>query len=221
MSTKKEITDLIIQQGVLPLYFNQDETVTVEILQTLYKAGVRAVEYTNRGDAALRNFKTMRRICDAEMKDMKLGVGTIKNGDMAAAFIDAGTDYIVCPGLVESVARKADEHQMLWIPGCMTPSEIIAAENLGAQFVKLFPGNLLGPEFMSTIKELFSGLRFMPTGGVDTTEENIAAWFKSGVSVVGMGSKLISKKIMEEKDWNKLQTLTEEVLATVAKVRSK
>src|SRR5690606_10495948 len=155
MSKKAELLKLIPEQGILPLYFFKDEETSVELLRALYAAGIRAVEYTNRGEAALHNFKRMRQVIDAEMKDMYLGVGTIKDGAMAQTFIDAGTEYIVCPGLVESVAEVADKHDMLWVPGCMTPSEIIKAETLGATFVKLFPGNILGPEFMSAIKALF------------------------------------------------------------------
>jgi 2-dehydro-3-deoxyphosphogluconate aldolase / (4S)-4-hydroxy-2-oxoglutarate aldolase len=103
----------------------------------------------------------------------------------------------------------------------MTPTEIIAAENLGAKFIKLFPGNMLGPEFMSTIKELFPNLIFMPTGGVDTTKENIGAWFKAGVVAVGMGSKLISKSLLEAKDYAAIESLTKDVLATIASIRTK
>lgn len=219
MSKKETIFNLIPQQGILPLYFNKDTEVSIEILRALYRAGVKSVEYTNRGQAALDNFKQMKKVCEAEMKDMYLGVGTIKNGEMAQQFIDAGADYIICPGLVESVAAVADKNNMLWVPGCMTPSEIIKAETLGAKLIKLFPGNLLGPEFMSGIKELFQELKFMPTGGVDTTKENLGAWFKSGVCAVGMGSKLISKNLMEAKDYATIEKMTIEVIETIKGIR--
>ncbi|MFT3681429.1 MAG: bifunctional 4-hydroxy-2-oxoglutarate aldolase/2-dehydro-3-deoxy-phosphogluconate aldolase [Ferruginibacter sp.] len=221
MNKKEILLKLVPEQGILPLYFYKDTEVTLEVLRAIYRAGIRTVEYTNRGEAALNNFKAMRALCDSEMKDMYLGVGTIKNGEQAQAFIDAGADYIISPGLVPSAAEVADKHNMLWVPGCMTPSEIIAAENLGAKFIKLFPGNMLGPEFMSTIKELFPNLIFMPTGGVDTTKENIGAWFKAGVVAVGMGSKLISKPLLEAKDYAKIESLTKEVLATIASLRAK
>jgi len=221
MNKKEELLQLIPEQGILPLYFYKDTEVTLEVLRALFRAGIRTVEYTNRGEAALNNFKAMRTLCDTELKGMYLGVGTIKNAEQAQAFIDAGADYIISPGLVPSAAEVADKHDMLWVPGCMTPSEIIAAENLGAKFIKLFPGNMLGPEFMSTIKELFPNLIFMPTGGVDTTKENIGAWFKAGVVAVGMGSKLISKPLLEAKDYATIESLTKEVLATIAAIRTK
>ncbi len=220
MNTKEHLLKLIPEQGILPLYFYKDTEVTLEVLRALYRAGIRTVEYTNRGEAALNNFKAMRAVCDTELNGMYLGVGTIKNGEQAQAFIDAGAHYIISPGLVPSVAAVADKNNMLWVPGCMTPSEIIAAENLGATFIKLFPGNMLGPEFMSTIKELFPNLIFMPTGGVDTSKENIGAWFKSGVVAVGMGSKLISKPLLEAKDYATIESLTKEVMATIAALRN-
>lgn len=221
MNKKETLLKLIPEQGILPLYFYKDTEVTLEVLRAIYRAGIRTVEYTNRGEAALNNFKAMRTLCDSELKGMYLGVGTIKNGEQAQAFIDAGADYIISPGLVPSAAAVADKNDMLWVPGCMTPTEIIAAENLGAKFIKLFPGNMLGPEFMSTIKELFPNLIFMPTGGVDTTKENIGAWFKAGVVAVGMGSKLISKPLLEAKDYATIESLTKEVLATIASLRAK
>ena len=219
MNKKQIIFDLIPQQGILPLYFNKDTEVSIEILRALYRAGVKSVEYTNRGEAALVNFTAMKKVCETEMKDMYLGVGTIKNAEMAQQFIDAGADYLISPGLVASVAAIADKNDMLWVPGCMTPSEIIKAETLGAKFIKLFPGNLLGPDVLSGIKELFQGLKFMPTGGVDTTKENLSGWFKSGVCAVGMGSKLVSKQLMEAKDYAAIERDTKAVIETINSIR--
>jgi 2-dehydro-3-deoxyphosphogluconate aldolase / (4S)-4-hydroxy-2-oxoglutarate aldolase len=204
----------IIEQGVLPLYYHADEQTSIELLKALYTAGIRSVEYTNRGEAALSNFKVMKRLCDTEFTGMMLGVGTIKNGEMARRFMDAGADYIICPGLVESVAKTVSANNMLWIPGCMTPSEIIAAENLGAKLIKLFPGNILGMDFLKAIKDLFPGLLFMPTGGVENNKENIEGWFNAGVCAVGIGSKLISKEVMENKRYDWLISETQKLMST-------
>lgn len=220
MEKKAAILALIPQQGILPLYFYKNTIVSIEVLKALHAAGVRAVEYTNRGEAALQNFKEMRKVCDTELKGMYLGIGTIKNGEMAQTFIDAGTDYIICPGLVDSVAAVADKNNMLWVPGCMTPSEIIKAETLGAKMIKLFPGNILGPGFLSAIKEIFPGLLFMPTGGVELDKENISAWFKAGVCAVGMGSKLITKQLLEAKDYTQITAATKAVLAIIQSIKS-
>jgi len=219
MQDKKHLLAIIPQQGVLPLYFYKDTDVSIEVLRALYRAGIRAVEYTNRGEAALQNFKMMRAVCDGELTGMCLGVGTIKNRTMAQMFMDAGADFIVSPGLVDEVAAAADSVGMLWVPGCMTPTEIIHAENLGAGMIKLFPGNILGPGFVSAIKELFPGLLFMPTGGVDLEEGNLSGWFKAGVCAVGMGSKLLSKNLLEQRNYAAIESLTRQVTEMITRVR--
>jgi 2-dehydro-3-deoxyphosphogluconate aldolase/(4S)-4-hydroxy-2-oxoglutarate aldolase len=219
MDKKSQIMKLIPEQGLLPLFFYKDAEVSIEVLRALYTAGIRAVEYTNRGEAALNNFKKMRKVCDKELQGMWLGVGTIKNVDSAKAFIDAGADYLISPGLVKSVAKFADQHEMLWIPGCMTPSEIIRAEQLGAKMIKLFPGNLLGPSFLSTVKELFPDLLFMPTGGVEVSKENLEGWFKAGVCAVGMGSKLISKTVLENRDYSTIISMTQQALNIISEIK--
>ncbi len=221
MDKKAELLKLIPDQGILPLYFTKDPEVSIQVLKALYNAGIRAVEYTNRGEAALHNFKKMREVCDSELKGMYLGIGTIKNGAMAQTFIDAGADYIISPGLIESVAEVADKNNMLWVPGCMTPTEIIRAETLGANLIKLFPGNVLEPAFLSAVKEIFPNLLFMPTGGVDLDKENIAGWFKAGVCAVGMGSKLISKQLLEQKNYKKIEELTKEAMEIIKLVKPK
>ncbi len=220
MENKAFITDLIVQQGILPLYFYKDTTVSIEVLRALYAAGIRTVEYTNRGEDALRNFVAMRQVCDTELKGMYLGIGTIKNADAAQAFTDAGADYLISPGLVEQVAAVADKHNMLWVPGCMTPTEIISAENLGAKLIKLFPGNLLGPEFVSGIKSIFPNLLFMPTGGVELEQENIGQWFKAGVCAVGMGSKLITSQLLETKDYQQITANTKAAIEIVQSAKT-
>ncbi len=221
MNNKTEILNLITSQGMLPLYFYKDTEVSLNVLKSLYNAGVRTVEYTNRGEAALKNFREMKKVCKSELPGMYLGVGTIKNAESAEAFIEAGADYIISPGLVKDVAKVADKHNMLWVPGCMTPTEIIKAEKLGAKLVKLFPGNLLGPSFLQSIKELFPELLFMPTGGVDLDKENIEGWFKAGVCAVGMGSKLISKQLLEQKDYAKIEALTKQAFDIIKSVNIK
>jgi len=219
MSKTQQIADAIVKQGMLPLYFNSSEEVSLDVLKAIYRAGVKAVEYTNRGDAALANFKKMVALRNAEMPGLLLGVGTIKNMQHATDYMSAGADFLVSPGFVPDVAAYCVSNDIFYAPGCMTPSEIIAAENAGIKFIKLFPGNMLGPEFLTTIKDIFPKLLFMPTGGVDTTKENIEGWFKAGVCAVGMGSKLISKKLMEAKDYGTIESETKKVLELIGSIK--
>lgn len=212
MSKIDQIITTITNQGTLPLYFNKDETVSIEILRALYRAGIKAIEYTHRGVEATENFKKMIAVRDAEMFDLLIGIGTIKNERQTEAYLELGADFFISPGFVPEVAALLKSKEILYIPGCMTPTEIIAAENKGIQFIKLFPGNKIEPDFLSSIKDIFPDLIFMPTGGVNTTRENIQAWFDAGVSAVGMGSKLISKKLMDEKDYQTIENQTKNVL---------
>ena len=221
MNKTQKITELILQQGILPLYFHPDETVSIEVLRSIHKAGIKAIEYTSRGDSAFSNFKKMLEVRNNEMPDLALGIGTIRNIAQAIEYSNAGADFLVSPGLLPNVAGFSVSHDIFYAPGCMTPSEILAAEIAGLKFIKLFPGNMLGPEFLTTIKDIFPNLLFMPTGGVDTTKENIEAWFKAGVCAVGMGSKLISKKLMEAKDYATIESETKKVLQVIAEVKTR
>jgi 2-dehydro-3-deoxyphosphogluconate aldolase/(4S)-4-hydroxy-2-oxoglutarate aldolase len=204
MKTKQEVLDSIVTQGMLPLFFYPDAEVSVEVTRTLYKAGVRVFEYTNRGEAALENFKKLKELQQDEMPDLHLGIGTIKSIHEADAFINAGADFLVSPIVNPEVAKMAHDKNMLWIPGCMTPTEIYTAQCNDAALIKLFPANILGPAFLSSIKELFRDQLFMPTGGVELEAGNISTWFKAGVCAVGMGSKLISKQVLEGKLYDQL-----------------
>jgi 2-dehydro-3-deoxyphosphogluconate aldolase/(4S)-4-hydroxy-2-oxoglutarate aldolase len=219
MSKSQRIIDVIIEQGMLPLYFNADETVSVEVLRAVYKAGVKAIEYTNRGEAALKNFAKLVSIRNTEMPGLLLGVGTVKNLQQVQDYLKTGADFLVSPGFVKEIADYAVANDIFYAPGCMTPSEIIAAENAGIKFIKLFPGDMLGPKYLSSIKDIFPKLLFMPTGGVDTTKENIESWFNAGVCAVGMGSKLISKKLMEAKDYLTIENETKKVLELIASIK--
>lgn len=215
MTKIQTVINTIISQGILPLYYNNDENITLEILRTLYRAGIRAVEYTSRGESAVSNFTGMVEIRNSEMPDLLLGIGTIKNLQQAETYYRIGADFFISPGFVPEVAAFLIPKDIVYSPGCMTPTEIIAAENAGVTFIKLFPGNALGTGFMSAIRDVFPDLRFMPTGGVDTTRESIESWFKAGVSAVGMGSKLISKDLMQAKDYQTIEQETRKVLEII------
>lgn len=219
MNKERQAIQAIKEQGVLPLFYHDEASICITVVKTLYEAGIRCVEFTNRGTAALSNFKSMIMERDVSMPQLTLGIGTIGNRDDATAFIEAGADFLVSPFFDSEVCDIAYMNKILWIPGCMTATEIHTAQNAGCCLVKLFPGNVLGPGFVESVAPLFSGLDFMVTGGVDASEESIKAWFKSGAAAVGISGKLISKNMLQNEDYLQLKTKTIEVLAVIRKTR--
>lgn len=219
MEQQLYIIEQIRKQGLLPLFYNDSEEVCLNVTRALYDAGIRVIEFTNRGKNALSNFKAMIAAKKQGMHDLLLAVGTIRTADQANSFIDAGADFLISPVFDADVCDVAYLNKVLWLPGCMTPTEVHVAENAGCKLVKLFPGNVLGPGFVSAIKELFPNMYFMPTGGVET--DNIADWFKAGVVAVGMGSKMITKESLANKDYATITRLATEALAIVSSIKNK
>ncbi|TWI80888.1 beta/alpha barrel domain-containing protein [Chitinophaga japonensis] len=204
---------------MIPVFYNDDEATCLQVLQTCYDAGIRVFEFTNRGEHARRNFAAMRDKKLVDMPDLYLGIGTIKNAADAEVYTGMGADFIVSPIMEEGTAAYCRSANILWIPGCMSPSEIAVAEKLEAPLVKLFPGNVLGPGFVKAVKPLFPQIRFMPTGGVEPTQESMQSWFDAGVVCVGMGSNLLSKQLIESQDWAALQTKIKQTFALLANVK--
>jgi len=216
---KKNVLNLIIGQGMLSAYYHPDADVSVQILKAMYRAGIRVIEYTNRGETAWQNFIQIRKIADKELPGLLLGAGTIKNKIAATEFVNEGADFIVCPGTIEEVATLVHRNDLLWIPSCLTTTEIIAAENLNAKLIKLFPGNSLGPSYIGALKEIFPDLLFMPTGGVETNDENLSAWFKDGVCAVDLGTSLISNDAVATRDYATIESSARNALEIVRRVR--
>lgn len=216
MNKKDTVLGAILQQGILPLFYHDDAAQSIEIVKILYRAGIRVFEFTNRGEAAESVFAALLQARDLEMPDLYLGIGTIKTTAEASAFLDLGADFIVSPTMNPAVGELVNMASLLWIPGCMTPTEIYMAQEYGAALIKLFPANILGPGFMGAIKDLFKGQLFIPTGGVDIELNNLKSWFDAGVCAVGMGSKLIDPSHTAE-----LQERTIVALDLVRKARKK
>lgn len=219
MAKTQDIINCLEQQRLLPLFYHDDQDVCVRVTDALYQAGIRMIEFTNRGSSALSNFSALVSRRSSQWPDLILAIGTIKTVRDARSFVEAGADFIISPGFVPEVAEYANPNDMLWVPGCMTPSEIIAAEALGARLIKLFPGHLLGPGFLSAIRELFPGIRFMPTGGVEVDKENLNAWFRAGACAVGMGSRLVSAGLMTKHDFAEIGRRASVALALIQNIR--
>lgn len=220
MEREQQIIKQIKDAALLPLFYHDDEMLCVEVVAALYGAGIRCVEFTNRGQQALKNFRHLVKHRDTAMKDLLLATGTIKTADQAKQFIDAGADFLISPFFDAAVCDEAYMQKIFWIPGCMTPSEIHVAEQAGCNMIKLFPGNVLGQGFVEAILPLFPDMDFVVTGGVDTTEANIRSWFNAGVAGVGLGSKLISKDLLQKRDFAALQEKTKEIISIIQKIKT-
>ena len=220
MNKKELVIQQIIESGVLPLYYHENQEVSINILRALYRSGVRILEYTNRGANASINFKALKTVAQQEMPDLLLGIGTIKTAEKAQEYIGLGADFIVSPIVSSEVAKIVYANNLAWIPGCLTPTEIHQAQTLGATLVKIFPGNLVGPSYIQTIKDIFPDLIFMPTGGVEPEEQNLRSWFGAGVSAVGMGSKLLKTDMINSGDFEALSNYIANSLVLIQSSRS-
>jgi len=215
MESEQHNSEKIKQQGLLPLFYHDDLQVCISVTKALYDGGVRVIEFTNRGNHALENFKAIIKERDTSMPDLLLCIGTVKTPDHAVKFIDAGADVLISPVFDSSVCDIAYMQKILWIPGCTTPTEIHHAEKAGCNLIKLFPGDLLKPSFVEAVKPLFPDVDFVVTGGVDPSEESISSWFRAGVCSVGMGSKLITKEILKNKDYHLITSSARNVLKLI------
>ena len=197
------ILHIIERYPVVPIFYDDDITNCINAVDGCYKGGVRVFEFVNRGALAKQNFEQLIAYRNEHWPDLKLGIGTIKNQQEALDFIALKADFIVSPLVKKEIAEVTLHKGILWIPGAMTPTEIDLAQTLGAPVVKLFPGDVLGQQFVKAVKPLFPGLKFMATGGVLVEKENVNNWFFAGVTAVGVGSKLFensnSKNELEQR----------------------
>ena len=185
------------RQGVIPVFYHADTELCKEVLKASYAAGIRVFEFTNRGDFAHEVFGTLNRWAATELPELMLGVGSVVDAPTAALYIQLGAAFVVSPLLNEEMAPVCNRRKILWAPGCGSLSEIGRAEELGAEIVKIFPGSSVGgPEFVKAVKGPCPWSSIMPTGGVEPTEESLRAWFKAGVTCVGMGSNLFPKDVI-------------------------
>jgi len=214
---KEKLSKAIIQQGVIPLFYHPDEATGIEMVQALYDAGIRVIEYTNRGKQAMKNLRCIKKETYKRFPDLILGMGTLLDPKAAEKAIQNGADFLVSPGYTRELSKFSYNENMLWIPGCITPTEFMLATDDGISLVKLFPASSVTPGFIKSNKEVFPELQFMPTGGINN--ENVESWFRAGASVVGMGGSLVSNSIVEKKDWKVLRSNTEALLKQVSLIR--
>ena len=208
------------ESGLIPLFYNSDINVAKKVLKTCYDGGARLLEFTSRGDFAHEIFQELNKYASKELPEMILGVGSITDGASASLYLQMGANFIVTPVLREDIAIICNRRKVLWSAGCGSLSEIAKAEELGCEIVKLFPGNIYGPEFVKAIKGPQPWTSIMPTGGVSTDPENLKSWFEAGVVCVGMGSKLISKDIVLNKKYIELTQKVSKTLNIIKKINN-
>lgn len=222
MSGFKRINVAIAMEetGLVPLFYHPDPQVCKEVIAACHAGGARVFEFTNRGDFAHEVFAEVRKWVLKELPDMMIGAGSVPDAPTAAIFMQMGADFIVSPALNPDVAKICNRRKVLWIPGCGTVTEITLAEELGAEIVKIFPGNAVGgPSFVKAVKGPCPWTSIMPTGGVEPTDENLSGWFAAGVTCVGMGSALVTDKIVRDGDWKSLEATVKDTLSTIRRIK--
>lgn len=216
--TAEEIITKMETSGLVPVFNHTDVEVAKQVLINSYEAGVRVFEFTNRGSNALEVFKHLSATASG-LNGMILGIGTIWSLEDADKFLEAGAQFVVSPGLDSTMGKALINRNVLWVPGCGTVSEVSEALKTGAQLIKIFPGNVLGPAFAAAVKSVLPKVRIMPTGGVKPTAENLTSWFDAGVLCVGMGSQLFSKNLIKSANYAELQNEVSDALSLVRSVR--
>lgn len=214
-----EVASVMKETGMIPLFFSQDIELSKKVLKACYDGGARLLEFTARGDFAHEVFGELTKYAVKELPGMIMGVGSVTDAASASLYMALGANFIVTPVLREDIAIACNRRKVLWSPGCGTLTEITRAEELGCEIVKLFPGDIYGPQFVKGVKGPQPWTSVMPTGGVSPTEENLKGWFDAGVTCVGMGSKLISKDILKNKDFKTLETNVKKALDIIKSVR--
>lgn len=214
-----EVVQQMKESGMVPLFYHSDSEVAKAVLKACYDGGARLMEFTNRGDFTIEIFTDLIKYALAELPGMILGVGSVTDAAAASQYMLAGANFVVTPVFREDIALVCNRRKVLWSPGCGSLTEIANAEEWGCELVKLFPGSTYGPGFVKAIKGPQPWTSIMPTGGVSTEEENLRGWFDAGVTCVGMGSKLISKEILANKDYHALETEVRSVLELIRRIR--
>jgi len=202
----------IEETPIVPLFFNADLTVAQHVLKACYDGGIRVFEFTNRGAEAPAIFAKLIEYCEKECPDLVLGIGTIYDAKQANEFIAMGADFMLQPFTTPEVGEVCAKHDIPWMPGTMTLTEIRNAEILGAKYVKIFPGNVVGPGFVKAIKGPMPKTKIMVTGGVEPNKESLSSWFGAGAAAVGMGSQLFPADLIAKKDYQSISNTISDLI---------
>lgn len=203
---------------LVPLFTHDDASEALDVIEAAYQGGVRVFEFTNRKKNSFEVFAQVQKQRH-RFPELTLGIGTIMDPDTTKKFIDVGADFIISPILKPSMGEVCHAHGKHWIPGCATLTEIVTAKEHGAEIIKVFPGSVLGPGFVSSILPVVPDLNLMITGGVEPTEQNLSTWFKAGAMCVGLGSQLFTKEILAKKDWTALKEKVSTAMSIIRQLK--
>lgn len=207
--------------GMVPVFYHSDANIAKQVLKACYEGGVRAFEFTNRGDFAQEVFAELVKYATTECPDMIVGIGSIVDAATAALYLQLGANFIVGPCYNAEICKVCNRRLIPYIPGCGSVSEINNAQENGCLVCKVFPaGNVGGPSFVKNIKAPMPWSMLMVTGGVEPTTESLTAWIKAGVTCVGMGSKLFPNEVIAAGEWEKITALCRECLDTIQKLKA-
>jgi len=207
------------QTGLVPVFYHADASVAKQVLKACYDGGVRAFEFTNRGDFAQEVFAELVKYAAAELPGMILGIGSVVDPGTAALYLQLGANFVVGPIYNPAVVPVCNRRLVPYCPGCGSASEVSAAQEAGCDLCKVFPGDVLGPAFVKGLRAPMPWSRLMVTGGVKPERANLEAWFKAGVTCVGMGSNLFPKDVIAAGDWPRITALCREALQIIQEVR--
>ncbi|QES88458.1 beta/alpha barrel domain-containing protein [Rhizosphaericola mali] len=221
MATNNASTiEVIKKNGLLPMYYYDNIEVAKQVIDILYAAGIFAVEYTNRGEKTEEIFKELIAYRDANYPDLLIGAGTIKKAEDAALYIDLGASFISSPGMIKEIGKTVQDKGALWIPGCMTISEIMEAEICGATVVKLCPASILKSSFLVGIKNIFPKIAFIPMGGLDVDRYVLTPWLDAGAASLSIGSRLLGKALLDNKAFDIIELRVRKALSIIKLIAS-
>jgi len=217
---KIQVLNAMASTGMVPVFYHKDVEVAKNVVKACYDGGVRAFEFTNRGDFAQDVFAELVKWAAKECPEMVMGIGSIVDPGTAALYIQLGANFVVGPLFNPEIAKICNRRLIPYTPGCGSVSEIGFAQELGCDLCKVFPaGNVGGPSFVKNVKAPMPWSMLMVTGGVEPTKENLTAWIKAGVTCVGMGSNLFPKEVVDAQDWGWIVAKCQEAFRYIAEAR--
>ncbi|MCQ2187245.1 MAG: bifunctional 4-hydroxy-2-oxoglutarate aldolase/2-dehydro-3-deoxy-phosphogluconate aldolase [Bacteroidales bacterium] len=216
---KMQVLATMKETGMVPVFYNADAEVAKKVLKACYDGGVRAFEFTNRGDFAQEVFAELVKYANKELPGMIVGIGSVVDAPTAAMYLQLGANFVVGPLFNPEIAPVCNRRLVPYCPGCGTVSEVGAAQQLGCDLCKVFPGDVLGPKFVKGLRAPMPWSQIMVTGGVKPERENLEGWFKAGVTCVGMGSNLFPKDVIAAGEWSKISELCRNALEIIKEVK--